>query len=185
MDPLVLSKILKLGKHSYYIENLKIEGYQWHEGFVNVGSFCSIGSSLTIWLGGNHRTDWVTTYPFGHIYQHIFNRYNGVGHPTNNGDVNIGNDVWIASGCTIMSGVTIGDGAVIAANSHVVKDIPAYSIAGGNPAKVIKQRFTTEQIEELLDLKWWDFSDEIINQLTPFLCSNNIEIFLAEAKKYK
>lgn len=77
-----------------------------------------------------------------------------------------------------MSGVTIGDGAVIANNSHVVKDIEPYSIVGGNPAKLIKYRFTSYQIEKLLEIKWWDWDDKKINKYTHLLCSNNIEEFI-------
>ena len=87
-----------------------------------VGNFCSIADNVVIYLGGNHRTDWVTTYPFGYIYKNIFNNFYGIGHPSTKGNVIIGNDVWIGGNVTIMSGITIGD-AVIANNSHIVKNI--------------------------------------------------------------
>ena len=119
-----------------------------------IGNFCSLASNLNIYLGGNHRTDWITTYPFGHIHQNKFNMFDGYGHPGTKGNVIIGNDVWIGSNVTIMSGVTIGDGAVIANNSHVVKNVEPYTLVGGNPAKLIKYRFSKEQIEKLLKIKW-------------------------------
>jgi acetyltransferase-like isoleucine patch superfamily enzyme len=146
-----------------------------------VGNFCSIAHGVTIYLGGNHRPDWVTTYPFGHIHQYKFDNFNGEGHPGTKGDVIIGNDVWIANNVTIMSGVTIGDGAIIANNSHVVKDVEPYSLVGGNPAKLIKHRFTPEQIEKLLEIKWWDWSDDKINKYTPLLCNHNIDEFIKQA----
>jgi acetyltransferase-like isoleucine patch superfamily enzyme len=146
-----------------------------------VGNFCSIAANVNIYLGGNHRTDWVTTYPFGHIHQKKFNIFNGIGHPSSKGNVIIGNDVWIASNVTIMSGVTIGDGVVIANNSHVVKNVEPYSLIGGNPAKLIKYRFTTEQIEKLLEIKWWKWNDDKINKFTPLLCNNNIDEFIEKA----
>ena len=90
----------------------------------------------------------------------------------------IGNDVWISANVTIMSGITIGDGAVIAHNSHVVKNVEPYSVIGGNPAKLIKYRFTPEQIEKLLEIKWWNWDDEKINEFTPLLCNNNIDEFI-------
>jgi virginiamycin A acetyltransferase len=96
------------------------------------------------------------------------------------GNVIIGNDVWIGANVTIMSGVTIGDGVVIANNSHVVKDVEPYSLIGGNPAKLIKYRFTPEQIEKLLKIKWWYWDDEKINTFTPLLC-NNIDEFIKSA----
>lgn len=148
---------------------------------IVVGNFCSIADNVHIWLGGNHRTDWVTTYPFGHINTHKFNTFNGDGHPSTKGDVIIGNDVWIANDVTIMSGVTIGDGAVIANNSHVVKNVEPYSVVGGNPAKLIKYRFTPEQIKKLLEIKWWYWEDDKINSFTSLLCNNNIDAFIESA----
>jgi acetyltransferase-like isoleucine patch superfamily enzyme len=166
---------MKVGKHTYGIENIK--QYQWGEGAeLIIGAFCSIGANINIYLGGNHRIDWITTYPFGHIKKNHFNKFNGIGHPKTNGNVIIGNDVWIGNNSTIMSGVTIGDGAVIANNSHVVKNVEPYSIVGGNPAKLIKKRFTDKQIKDLLKIKWWEKSDQEINDLTEILCSNNLNL---------
>jgi acetyltransferase-like isoleucine patch superfamily enzyme len=168
---------MSFGKYTYSDGNPKVF-YRNNDAKLVVGKFCSIASGVNIYLGGNHRTDWVTTYPFGHINQDKFTDFNGVGHPSTKGDVIIGNDVWIASNVTIMSGVTIGDGAVIANNSHVVKDVEPYSMVGGNPAKLIKYRFTKEQIENLLEIKWWDWDDDKINKYTPLLCNNNIDDFI-------
>lgn len=80
-----------------------------------------------------------------------------------------------------MSGVTIGDGAIIANNSHVVKNVEPYSIVGGNPAKLIRYRFTTEQIKKLLEIKWWSWDNEKINIFTPLLCNENIDDFIKAA----
>jgi acetyltransferase-like isoleucine patch superfamily enzyme len=152
----------------------------WENNNANliVGNFCSIASNVKIYLGGNHQINWVTTYPFGHIHNNTFNNFNGEGHPSTKGDVIIGNDVWIGDNVTIMSGVTIGDGAVIANNSHVVKNVEPYSLVGGNPAKLIKYRFSKEQIEKLLEIKWWYWDDEKINKFTHLLCNNNIDEFI-------
>jgi acetyltransferase-like isoleucine patch superfamily enzyme len=130
-------------------------------------------------LGGNHRTDWVTTFPFGHVNKHKFNSFNGEGHSSTNGSVIIENDVWIASNVTIMSGVLIGSGSVVANNSHVVKDVEPYSIVGGNPAKHIKFRFNPNQIDNLLSIKWWDWPEEKINANLDLLCSINIDDFIS------
>lgn len=169
--------VLTMGKYSYGKPTI-----EWADNNhkCSIGKFCSIANNVKIYLGGNHRSDWITTYPFGHINQHIFNNFNGHGHPASKGDVIIGNDVWIANNVTIMSGVTIGNGAIIANNSHVVKDVPAYSIVGGNPAKVIKYRFSPQQIEFLENLKWWDLPDQQINDLLPTLCSNNFDNLKAQ-----
>ena len=168
-------KMKTIGKHTYGNPNI----FSYGEGTkVVIGNFCSIAGNCNIFIGSNHRTGWVTTYPFGHINQHIFNKFNGKGHPATKGDVIIGNDVWIGANVTIMSGVTIGDGAVIANNSHVIKNVEPYSIVGGNPAKFIKYRFTSEQIEKLLQIKWWFWDDTKINSFSPLLCSDNIDDFI-------
>lgn len=99
--------------------------------------------------------------------------HSGEGHPHPVvRDVTIGNDVWLAYGVTIVSGVTIGDGAVVAASSHVVKDVAPYSIVGGNPAKAIRKRFNESQIEKLLAIKWWDWDDTKIRAELPHLTSD-------------
>ena len=171
---------MSFGKYTYSDGNPKVF-YRNNDAKLVVGKFCSIASGVNIYLGGNHRTDWVTTYPFGHIHQNKFNVFNGIGHPSTKGDVIIGNDVWIGSNVTIMSGVTIGDGVVIANNSHIVKNVESYSLTGGNPAKLIKYRFTPEQIEKLLEIKWWNWDDTKINKFTPLLCNNNIDEFIKSA----
>jgi len=144
-----------IGRYTYGEENLKVK--EWGEGAtLRIGSFCSIAANVTCFLGGNHRTDWITTYPFGHIFGEQMGIDPVKGHPKTNGDIIIGNDVWIGSNVTIMSGITIGDGAVISANSHVIKDIGRYTIAGGNPAQEIKRRFSNEVVDLLLKLSWWE-----------------------------
>ena len=168
---------MSVGKHSYGKPTVHWAG----PAKLTIGNFCSLAANINIYLGGNHRTDWVTTYPFGHTNKHIFNKFNGAGHPSTNGDVTIGNDVWIGSNVTIMSGVTVGDGVVIANNSHVVKNVEPYSLVGGNPAKLIKYRFTPEQIEALLKIKWWYWDDAKINDFSPLLCNNNIDDFIKSA----
>ena len=168
---------MSFGKYTYGPVHVRWGG----NANVVVGNFCSIANNMTIILGGNHNTNWVTTYPFGHIHQDKFNKFNGIGHPSTKGDVIIGNDVWIGENVTIMSGVTIGDGSVIATNSHVVKNVEPYSIVGGNPARLIKYRFTQEQIEKLLQIKWWDWDDDKINEFTPLLCNDNIDEFIQYA----
>ena len=165
-----------IGKHTYGNPILFWENSNAH---LEIGNFCSIGINVKIYLGGNHNIDWITTYPFGHVNKSVFNNFDGIGHPSTKGNVIIGNDVWIAENVTIMSGVTIGDGAVIANNSHVVKNVEPYSIVGGNPAKLIKYRFTKDQIDKLLSIKWWYWDDNKINENTPLLCNRNVDNFIS------
>ncbi|OIN00741.1 hypothetical protein A9236_05890 [Polynucleobacter sp. QLW-P1DATA-2] len=159
---------VSVGRFTYGYDNINIR--EWGEGApLSIGAFCSIGSSIKIFLGGNHRSDWITTFPFGHIYQHDLGGQNITGHPASKGGVEIGNDVWIGEGATIMSGIKIGNGAIIAANATVTKNVDHYSIAGGNPASLIKKRFNEKIIELLLKLSWWDLPLENIKVVMPIL----------------
>lgn len=172
---------MEIDKYSY-ISGAPLIQYTSSGAKFKVGKFCSLGDHLTVWLGGNHNTNWVSTYPFGHLYTDVFNTFDGHGCPSTKGDVVVGNDVWMGSNVTIMSGVTIGDGAVIANNSHVVKNVKPYTIVGGNPAQFIKNRFSEEQINKLLNIKWWDWDDEKINKYAPLLSSDNIDEFISQAQ---
>ncbi|WP_457580288.1 CatB-related O-acetyltransferase [Ensifer canadensis] len=158
--------IIRIGRFSYGVE--KSEILQWNEGAcLDVSSFCSVARGVTFVLGGNHRSDWVTTFPFGHIFTDELGGNEITGHPSTNGDISIGHDVWIGSRATIMSGVRIGDGAIVAANAHVVKDIAPYEIWGGNPARKIKDRFPQELRDMLLVLQWWTLELEQIREIAP------------------
>ncbi len=166
-----LGKLVEVGDFTY--GNPKI--MHWGENArLKIGKFCSIAENVVIFLGGNHRHDWVTTYPFPALSQDWPEAKDIVGHPATKGDVIIGNDVWIGYGAVILSGVKIGDGAVIGAMSVVRRDVEPYAIVAGNPAIEIKKRFDEKTIEKLLKLKWWDWSIEKIKKSVKDLCSNNI-----------
>ncbi len=166
----------KIGKHTYGHPRI----YSWEEGAqFKIGAFCSISSGVKIFLGGEHRIDWVSTYPFNYLWK---SARHFKGHPCTKGDIIIGNDVWIGAGAVILSGVTIGDGAVIGTNAVVTKDIPAYAIAAGNPAKVVKMRFDRETIQDLLKIKWWEWEDAQIQRFLPLMLDTDIDQFLKKAK---
>lgn len=147
---------------------------------LKIGKFCSIASDVTIFLGGNHRADWVTTYPFN-IFFSKANHLNG--HPTTNGDVIIGNDVWIGRSATILSGIEIGNGAIVGANSLVTKSVDPYTIVGGNPAKVIRKRFSDENIESLLNISWWNWDINKILENIDYFLQDDIEKFIEAFRK--
>lgn len=148
---------------------------------LKIGKFCSIASGVMIILG-NHVTNTATTYPFSSLMSFWPGaRRNPVEDHSTKGDVNIGNDVWVGRNAVIMSGITIGDGAVIAANSVVTKDVKPYSIVGGNPAKLLRMRHSDDIIEALLQIKWWEWSDEEVDSRIKYLMSD-INEFVARFK---
>ncbi|QLH37602.1 MAG: CatB-related O-acetyltransferase [Parachlamydiaceae bacterium] len=148
----------------------------WGEGTIaRVGKYSSIGPGTTLMLGGEHRTDWVTTYPFSVFWPEAAGF---VGHPKSKGNIFIGNDVWIGYEALILSGVTIGSGAVVAAKAVVTKNVPPYAIVGGNPAKIIRYRFDHETILKLLSIRWWDWPRDEILRAMPLLLSDNIQTFI-------
>ena len=160
------------GEFTYGHERISLI-HGWDNGpNLYIGKFCSIGEQIRAYVGGGHRTDWATTYPFGYAFTQTFPGFGVTGQINiSKGDITICNDVWIANNVTLMSGITIGSGAIIATNSTVVKDVAPYTIVGGNPAKPIKQRFEQAIIDRLLALKWWDLPPETINEIAVKLCS--------------
>jgi acetyltransferase-like isoleucine patch superfamily enzyme len=145
---------------------------------LKMGKFCSLADGVTIFLGGEHNTNWVTTYPFSSDDPQVREIWTGAegigGHPKTRGDVVIGNDVWIGWDAVIMSGVKIGDGAVIGARALVTKDVEPYSVVVGNPGRQVKYRFEPEIIAKLLEIQWWNWPIEKINRNLKILCSPNL-----------
>lgn len=159
---------LIIGEHTY--------GTIIRRGDMNniiVGKYCSLASGIVADSGFNHNTEFISTYPFnvmkGVEAKHI---------NTCKGDINIGNDVWIGEDVLIMAGVNIGDGAVIGARSIVTKDVRCYDIVGGIPAKLIRQRFLSEQIKYLMHIKWWDWPLEKVLANAHLLNDTDINKFL-------
>lgn len=139
-----------------------------------IGKFCMIASDVTfIMNGANHLTDAISTYPFAIFGNGWEGAMEGREYPIK-GDTVIGNDVWIGYKATIMPGVRVGDGATIAAHAVVTKDVAPYAIVGGNPAAEIKKRFSDEQIEKLLQLRWWDWPPEKITEKVRALTGKEI-----------
>lgn len=195
-------KIFESYKNSYIIKdnvtnpNIKVGDYTYYSGYYHkehfedycvryltneqngddqliIGKFCSIGSGAVFIMSGNqgHRYDWVTTYPFFYDEEDWGSTVDGF---KKSGDTIVGNDVWIGTEAIIMPGVKIGDGAVIGSRSVVTKDVPPYAIVAGNPAKLVKKRFTDNEITNLLEIKWWNWSKTEIKQNMNLLCSNKI-----------
>jgi len=164
----------EIGLHSYCPSKITTH-YSEYGNFI-VGKYCSIGDNVQIFLGGNHRMDWISQHPI----TPIFGEPNKEGHPSTNGDVVIGNDVWIGSSAVIMSGVHVEDGAVIGAYSVVRRSIRPYEIHIGNPSFFMGLRFCNAEIEFLLQIKWWNWPIENIKEAKDILLSSNF----AELKVY-
>jgi acetyltransferase-like isoleucine patch superfamily enzyme len=169
---------LVIGRRTYGLPRIVSIGIE--NTPVRIGAFCSIAEDVEIFLGGNHRPDWVSTFPFRAIFGISGAWQDGL--PATKGAVTIGNDVWIGRGATIMSGVTIGDGSVIGARSVVSQDVRPYAIVTGNPAREVRRRFSDEHVERLLASRWWDRPDDWLVTVVDLLCSEMVEEFLAAAE---
>lgn len=184
LDRLVTNPNIRVGRYSYY------SGYYHGHGFdecarfllpeegvdkLVIGSFCSIGSGAAFIMAGNqgHRRDWISTFPF--YWMPEIDAFEGARNgfePA--GDTVIGNDVWIGTEAIVMPGVKIGHGAVIGTRALVTKDVEPYAIVGGNPSKTLRMRFVEADIARLLELRWWDWSDDELKAAMPLLTYGDI-----------
>jgi hypothetical protein len=176
---LLKSGRMTIGRHTYGVPIIKT--YDLSNTRLVVGSYSALSEEAIGMLGGEHAVDRVTTYPLRMRLKLPGAGEDGIPVPT--GDTVIGSDVWLTMRTFVRSGVTIGDGAIVAAGAVVNKDVPPYAIVGGNPAKVIRYRFTPEQIEALLEIRWWDWPDELVVEATPLLCGTDIDAFIAWARE--
>lgn len=164
---------------TYFDRNVNI--ISWSDDYrVILGKYNSIGRDCNFFLHANHRTDWITTSSqlWGPVTHDIAEMHMKMGHPSCKGNIIVENDVWIGAKSSIMSGVKISNGAVVAAGSVVTKDVPPYAIVGGNPARILKYRFTENLIERLLQIAWWDWDEDRIKENASLLWTNNVESFI-------
>lgn len=165
---ILFRKWMTVGQYTYGDKILIKRG----NAMLHIGKYCSIADNITVYLGYEHDTTLFTTYPIRHFFK-CGNESDG--RFMSNGDVNIGNDVWIGSNAVIMSGVTIGNGAVIGAYSVVAKNIPAYSVAVGNPVQIKRFRFDVLTILMLQKIAWWNWSNDKVKQYADILTSSDKE----------
>jgi len=175
-----------VGDYTYYDDEDDPTGFEKNNVLFNypefgdkliIGKFCAIASGTKFIMGpANHRISSVTTYPF-HVFGGTWSEHTPphMSQLPHKGDTVVGNDVWIGRESTIMPGVKIGDGAIIAAYSVVAKDVPPYTVFGGNPARSIKPRFDEELTSLLLALRWWDLPPEELVGILPLLCDPDLE----------
>ncbi len=158
--------------------------YPIHREKLIIGKFCSIACGTKFLFNcANHTLKSLSTYTFPLFYEEWeLEKSNITTAWDNKGDIVIGNDVWIGYEAVIMASVHIGDGAIIAARAVVTKDVPPYTIVGGTPAKEIRKRFDAEVIQQLLMLKWWDWSADNIRQCLPYIMEGKINELLTIKK---
>ncbi len=175
-----------IGDYTYYDDPVDPTGFEKNNVLFHcpefgdkliIGKFCSIACGTQFIMNtANHRISSVTAYPFsvfGGAWEE--NAPPHLSQLPRKGDTVVGNDVWFGRECVVMPGVHIGDGAIVAARSVVTKDVEPYSVVGGNPARLIKKRFSQELIDLLLQWKWWDLEPEQLVEALPLLCSPDLE----------
>lgn len=151
----------KIGRASYVSAQSKLKD-------ATIGAFCSIGPEVIIGGLARHPTDFVSTHPaFYSVRNQTSLSFTRVSHVEEVGHTRLGNDVWVGARAMILDGVTVHDGAVIAAGAVVTRDVPAYAIVGGVPARVLKYRFSSEIIAEIEASRWWEADDATLARLTP------------------
>lgn len=180
----ISSENIIIGDYTYYDDPEGPERFEsnvlYHFPFIGdklvIGKFCAIAKDVKfIMNGANHKVSGFSTYPFqifGNGWEKVMPNEGDLPYK---GDTLIGNDVWIGYEATIMPDVTVGSGTIIASKSVVTTDVPAYSVVGGNPAKVIKSRFDESTINALLDIAWWDWSAEEITAKLEAIVGSDLE----------
>jgi acetyltransferase-like isoleucine patch superfamily enzyme len=147
---------------------------------LRIGAYSSIATDSVFTLGGNHRPDWVSTFPFRVLWDMPGAWTDG--HPRPEDDIVVGSDVWIGSEALILPGVKIGDGAVVGARAVVTRDVRPYAIVVGVPAREVRRRFSDEQVQALLDLRWWEWPVERIRANVDLLCAPDVDALLARPR---
>jgi len=162
-----------MGRRTY--ETPTVDWYPGDTGRCTVGNYSSLHHTAVIFVGGEHRPDWITTFALREALG-LPGRYEQL--PYSKGDVTIGSDVYIGAGAMIMSGVTIGDGALIGARAVVASDVEPYAMMIGNPARFLRYRFGEAERAALLRIRWWDWPEDQIIAEVNLLASSDVRSFL-------
>ncbi|GGK15069.1 Vat family streptogramin A O-acetyltransferase [Luteimonas terricola] len=181
-----------VGEYTYYDDPEESEGFErnvlYHFPFIGdrlvIGKFCAIARGAKfIMNGANHKMSGISTYPFqifGNGWEKVMPEPGDLPYK---GDTVIGNDVWIGYDALVMPGVRIGNGAIVSARSVVTSDVPAYTIAAGNPARPVRQRFAPDTVARLESLGWWDWPVETITRHLELIVSADVDALAAVAPK--
>ena len=178
----IKSSNIIVGDYSYYDDPIDPENfeknvlYNYGSDKLIIGKFCAVATNVKfIMNGANHKLDGISTYPFPIFGNGWETAMNLLVELPSKGDIIIGNGVWIGHESLIMPGVKIGDGAIIAAKSVVVKDVPPYTVVGGNPAHSIRQRFSDAEVAQLLEIRWWDWKIDKISRHVNLIMNSDIQ----------
>ncbi|UVO07231.1 Vat family streptogramin A O-acetyltransferase [Pectobacterium polonicum] len=188
INNVVTNPNIEIGDYTYYDDPDGAENFEqnvlYHYPFLGdkliIGKFCAIARGAKfIMNGANHRLSGLSTYPFqifGDGWEKVTPKPEDLPYK---GDTVIGNDVWIGYDALIMPGVHIGNGAIIASRAVVTADVPAYTVIGGNPAKILKARFAPDVINALETLSWWDWPIEKITRHLDIIAAGDIDALQA------
>jgi virginiamycin A acetyltransferase len=206
LKPLLATKMLpniSVGDFSYYssfappgmpgvifspldfFENNVRYNYGRQQARLKIGKYCAFADgAILVMADANHSLTGLSTFPFS-IFGDEWEKKLPMQEAkfTNKGDIIIGNDVWIGMEAVIMPGVSIGNGAIIGAKALVAKDIPAYAVAVGNPAKVVRMRFPDHDIARLEKIAWWDWPHQHVTNCVPILVKGGVNELEAYAKR--
>lgn len=181
---------IEIGDYTYYDDPDGAEHFErqvlYHFPFIGdrlvIGKFCALARGVRfIMNGANHKISGLSTYPF-FIFGNGWERAAPQpGELPYKGDTVIGHDVWIGYDSLIMPGVRIGNGAIISARSVVTSDVPSYSVYGGNPARLLRERFAPEVVAELEAIAWWDWPIETISQSLEAIVGADVAALRARA----
>ncbi|MEY9164189.1 virginiamycin A acetyltransferase [Sinorhizobium fredii] len=183
---IVRSPLIEVGDYSYYDDPDGPDRFEekcvlYHYDFVGdrlvIGRFCAVATGVQfIMNGANHALGGFSTFPFGIFPGAWREGFDPAAYATGHrGDTTVGNDVWLGMEATVLPGVTIGDGAIVAAKSVVTKDIPAYAIVAGNPARVVRMRFPAATVERLQAIAWWNWSVDKVTRNIAAITGADIE----------
>ncbi|MFE6039874.1 CatB-related O-acetyltransferase [Streptomyces sp. NPDC056452] len=183
LKPLVTSPLIEVGEYTYYDDPEDATAFETHNVLYHygpeklaIGKFCALGTGVRFLMNGaNHRMDGPSTFPFptmGGAWADHFDLLAGL---PSRGDTVVGHDVWFGRGATVLPGVSIGHGAIIGAGSVVTRDVPAYGLVGGNPARLLRTRHCDQDIARLLALAWWDWPAEHLTAHLRTLMSGTVD----------
>lgn len=189
LKPLVTSPLIEVGEFTYYDDPddptaFETDNVLYHYGpeKLVIGKFCALGTGVRfIMNGANHRVDGPSTFPFPIMGGSWSEHFDLITDLPSRGDTVVGNDVWFGHGAMVLPGVRIGSGAIIGSGAVVTGDVPDYAIVGGNPARVIRARYTERDVARLLALAWWDWPLEHLTAAVRTIMSGSVDDLEAAA----